>query len=125
MDKLTGDELVFYNDQRKGRKCRLSEVVDSEYENERKRIREMHETEQKRIEKQNLSSINEATSIEHFINDPEFDEVMPSALPNDRQYDKSNQTKLAEILFPYKYMIDEFPFPRPEIRKSIEIIVPI
>ena len=64
-EKLTGDELTFYNDQRTTRLCRLSEEIDMEYESIAEQARQSRE----------LDLCNEA-AISEYENPVEFQEII-------------------------------------------------
>ena len=68
MEHLTGAELIFYKDQCSARECQLSEEVDSEYEDRKRKYAEEAEV----------------LKLESFINPPEFQEVMNTSTPNNK-----------------------------------------
>ena len=68
MEKLTGHDKIFYDDQRTTRKCRISEEIDQEYEESR--LLAMEEAIEKAIEDEETES---------FIFYPSFDEMVPTS----------------------------------------------
>lgn len=61
MDKVTGDELLFYIDQKSARECRISEEVDKEYEKEQEAAikQRIEEEERNQIEESYINDIDE------------------------------------------------------------------
>ena len=115
---LTGDEKIFYEDQKNERRWTLSKEVDVEYEEERRKKFNEHVATQER-----------EVMEESFQYPPDYEEdLSPSsstALDRSARHAKrsgvnevlcNNETK--ETQTPYIGDIDEMLFPRPDIRQS-------
>ena len=98
MEKLTGHDKIFYDDQRTTWKCRISEEIDQEYEESR--LLAMEEAIEKAIEDEETES---------FIFYPSFDEMVPTS---SRQPTQSKKTCVDETT-----QITTIDNPMPEIRK--------
>ena len=102
-EELTGDELIFYKDQRSDRICRLSEHIDTEYETDK--------------ENQELAEIAENS----FVDPEEYKEVIsPTPSRSERYALKQNSPHIQPVeLFkaPVKEATKSI-VTRPEIRKK-------
>ena len=115
LEKLTGTEKAFYDDQKTTRIARLSEQVDEEYETERENAR-------KQIEEEVISQNN----LENFINPVEFKEVVtptPTERSLSRRLKYSNSPKPGATTSPLSIPsqgISPLPSPQPSVRKNIK-----
>ena len=92
-EKLTGDEKIFYEDQLGPRNSKLSQVVDEEYEAERKAAREGKEKE-----------MLEEREREDFMDPEEFRETLTTPPP----------TKRPRRILPLNVEVDSSPFSPPD-----------
>ena len=92
-EKLTGDEKIFYEDQLGPRNSKLSQVVDEEYEAERKAAREVKEKE-----------MLEEREREDFMDPEEFRETLTTPPP----------TKRPRRILPLNVEVDSSPFSPPD-----------